>query len=41
MESDAANQMMDLIRNELVDGDLSKITDADSGIKIVGGEEFS
>jgi hypothetical protein len=41
VESDAANNMMDLIRDQLVDGNVSKIPEDDSGIKIVGAEEFS
>ncbi|CAJ1911933.1 unnamed protein product [Cylindrotheca closterium] len=41
VDSDAANKMMDLIRTELVAGDVSSIGADDSGIKIVSGEEFS
>jgi hypothetical protein len=33
--------MIDLIRKELVAGDGSNIPNDDSGIKLVGGEEFS
>lgn len=41
VDSDAANKMMDLIRKDLVEGDLSKLKEDDSGINIVGAEEFS
>ncbi|KAG7345980.1 phosphoglucomutase/phosphomannomutase domain containing protein [Nitzschia inconspicua] len=41
VESDAANKMMDLIRDQFVNGDLSTIPDDGSGIKLVGAEEFS
>lgn len=40
VDSDAANKMMDLIRNDFVNGDLSSIPDDDSGIKLVAAEEF-
>jgi phosphoglucomutase len=33
--------MMDLIRDKFVKGDLSSITDDESGIKLVAAEEFS
>jgi hypothetical protein len=41
VDSDAANDMMDLIRDKYVNGDLSAVDDDESGIKIVGAEEFS
>mmetsp|Transcript_25863 Transcript_25863/g.61319 ORF Transcript_25863/g.61319 Transcript_25863/m.61319 type:complete len:703 (+) Transcript_25863:202-2310(+) len=41
VDSDAANKMMDLIRDSFVNGDVSTIPDDPSGIKLVGGEEFS
>lgn len=41
VDSDAANSMMDLIRDQFVNGDLSSIPDDASGIKLVGAEEFS
>ena len=41
VESDAANQMMDLIREKYVEGDLSSVDVDDSGIKLVEAEEFS
>ena len=40
MESDAANKVIDLIRDDFIDGDLSSIPADDSGIKLVGAEEF-
>jgi hypothetical protein len=40
VESDAANQVMDLIRDRFVNGDLSARED-ESGIKVVDAEEFS
>lgn len=39
VDSDAANKVMNLIRDELVGGD--SITDKESGIKFVSAEEFS
>jgi hypothetical protein len=33
--------MIDLIREQFVSGDLSAIADDESGIKLVGAEEFS
>lgn len=41
MDSDAANKMMDLIRDDFVNGDISALPDDPSGIKLVGAEEFS
>jgi phosphoglucomutase len=41
VDSDAANGMMDLIREKYVCGDLSSIPEDPSGIKLVGAEEFS
>ena len=41
VESDAANQVMDLIRDEFVSGDVSSAKDDDSGIKLVAAEEFA
>lgn len=38
--SDAADRVMDLIRNDFVSGDLSSLSDRESGIKLVGAEEF-
>lgn len=40
VDSDAANQMMDLIRDNFVDGDCSTISGDESGIKLIGAEEF-
>jgi len=40
VESDAANKVMDLIRDEFVTGDLSSIGEDDSGIKLMAAEEF-
>jgi hypothetical protein len=41
VDSDAANKVMDLIRDEFVGGDLSSVAPDDSGIKLVDAEEFS
>ena len=41
VDSDAAKKMMDLIRTDLVAGDVSSIGVDESGIKLVSGEEFS
>ena len=41
VDSDAANKMMDLIRDNFVNGDLSAVPEDSSGIKIVGAEEFA
>ena len=41
VESDAANGMMDLIREKYVSGDLAAVPEDASGIKLVGAEEFS
>ena len=40
VDSDAANEMMDLIRDSFVNGDCSAIPGDDSGIKLTGAEEF-
>ena len=40
VESEKANQVMSNIRDNLVNGDLSKVPLNDSGIKLVGAEEF-
>ena len=40
VDSDAANKMMDLIREKYVQGDLSAIAEDPSGIKLVSAEEF-
>jgi hypothetical protein len=41
VESDAANKVMDLIRERFVSGDLSLIKGDDSGIKLTAAEEFA
>ena len=41
VDSGAANQVMDLIRDQFVNGDVSKANDNGSGIKLVAAEEFS
>jgi len=41
VDSDAANTMMDLIRNKYVTGDLSAVAEDESGIKLVAAEEFA
>lgn len=41
MESNAANQMMDLIRDNFVNGDLASVAADESGIQVVAAEEFS
>ena len=41
MDSDAANKMMDLIREKFVSGDLTAVAKDDSGIKMVAAEEFA
>jgi hypothetical protein len=41
VDSDAANKMMDLIRDKFVNGDVSKIENDPSGIMLVGAEEFA
>lgn len=41
VDSDAANQMMDLIREKYVSGNLSAVEDDGSGIKLVHVEEFA
>jgi phosphoglucomutase len=41
VDSDAANKVMDLIRNEFVGGDISSISDDGSGTKLIKAEEFS
>jgi phosphoglucomutase len=40
VDSDAANKMMDLIRDDFVNGDVSKVAEDASGIKLVAAEEF-
>ena len=40
VDSDAANKMMDLIRDKYVNGELSAVGADDSGIKLVDAEEF-
>ena len=39
--SDAANEMMDLIRSNLIGADFSSLPEDPSGISLVGAEEFS
>mmetsp|Transcript_25515 Transcript_25515/g.54166 ORF Transcript_25515/g.54166 Transcript_25515/m.54166 type:complete len:676 (+) Transcript_25515:109-2136(+) len=41
VDSDAANQVMDIIRNSFVNGDTSTIEAGESGIKLVDAVEFS
>jgi hypothetical protein len=41
VDSHAANQMMDLIRDKYVSGDLATVAEDDSGIKLVAAEEFA
>ena len=41
MKSDAANEMMDLIRTNLLGIDFSSLAEDPSGISLVGAEEFS
>jgi phosphoglucomutase len=41
VESEAANKVMSLVRDEFVNGDISSVTDDKSGIKLVDAEEFS
>ena len=41
MESDAANEMMNLIRSNLLGADFSSLSKDSSGIDVVGAEEFS
>jgi hypothetical protein len=41
VESDAANEMMDLIRSDLLGADFSSLAEDPSGIALVGAEEFS
>jgi len=41
VESDSANEVMDLIRDAFVSGDLSNVEDDDTGIKLVDAEEFA
>lgn len=40
MDSDAANKVMDLIRDNFVGSDLSSVSADDSGIKLAAAEEF-
>jgi uncharacterized protein YjbI with pentapeptide repeats len=41
VESDAANEMVDLIRADLLGADFSSLAEDPSGISLVGSEEFS
>jgi hypothetical protein len=41
VESDSANKVMDLIREQFVSGDLSLMKGDDSGIKLTAAEEFA
>eukprot|EP00535_Pseudo-nitzschia_heimii_P008855 CAMPEP_0197187044 /NCGR_PEP_ID=MMETSP1423-20130617/15114_1 /TAXON_ID=476441 /ORGANISM="Pseudo-nitzschia heimii, Strain UNC1101" /LENGTH=645 /DNA_ID=CAMNT_0042638519 /DNA_START=57 /DNA_END=1994 /DNA_ORIENTATION=+ len=41
VESEAANEMMDLIRSDLIGADFSSLSKDSSGIVVVGAEEFS
>jgi phosphoglucomutase len=41
VDSEAANQVMDLIRQEFVQGDLTSIDSDESGIQLIKAEEFS
>lgn len=41
VDSDEANSVMDLIRQEFVSGDFAAVQGDDSGIKLVEAEEFS
>jgi len=41
VDSDAANRVMDIIRDNLVNGDASSVVSGDSGIKFVDAVEFS
>ena len=41
MASDAANEMMDLIRTNLIGADFASLAEDTSGISLVGAEEFS
>jgi len=41
VDSDAANKVMDLIREKFVNGDISNVVGDSSGIDLVEGEEFS
>ena len=41
VESDAANEMMDLIRTDLIGTDFASLAEDPSGISLVGAEEFS
>lgn len=40
VDSDAANQVMDIIRESFVNGDTSTIEAGESGIKLVDAVEF-
>lgn len=40
VQSDSANEVMDLIRDTFVSGDVSSVENDDSGIKLVSAEEF-
>jgi hypothetical protein len=41
VDSDSANKLMDLIRNEFVAGDITQIASDGSDITLVKAEEFS
>jgi hypothetical protein len=41
VETDAANKMVDLIRDNYINGDLSALNEDPSGIKLVATEEFA
>uniref|UniRef100_A0A7S2HMG2 phosphoglucomutase (alpha-D-glucose-1,6-bisphosphate-dependent) n=1 Tax=Helicotheca tamesis TaxID=374047 RepID=A0A7S2HMG2_9STRA len=41
VDSDAANKVMDLVRDEFVNGDVSSVPDDDSGITLTGATEFA
>ena len=41
VESDAANEMMDLIRSKYVNGDVSSIPPNPAGFTLVDGVEFA
>jgi phosphoglucomutase len=41
VDSDAANRVMSRVRDDFVNGDISSVADDESGIKLVGAEEFS
>lgn len=41
VDSNAANEVMSVVRNDFVNGDISSVSDVESGIKLVSAEEFS